>query len=424
MPFSLIIRNIKQIVTLKNPSNQPRRGKEMENLEIIENGAIGIEENKIAWVGKDENLPKEQITENTQIIPAYNFVAMPGFVDPHTHPVFSGTREVEFEMRVKGKSYQEIALSGGGIRSSVRKTRGASVTDLVQKGLPRLNRMLDWGTTTIEAKSGYGLSTEDEIKQLEAIKECDKLHPIDLIPTFLGAHEIPDEYRENREEYIRLVIEEMIPLVARKKLAVFCDVFCEEHVFNIDESRKILQAAQNAGLKLKLHADELSPFGGAELAAELNAISADHLVAVSDEGIKKMKESDVIPVLLPGTTFSLGLKEYAPARKIIEEGLPVALATDCNPGSCYTESIPIIIAIACTRMRMTPAEAITATTLNAAYAIDNANDIGSIEPGKKADILLFNMPSYQYLPYHFGVNHLSYVIKNGNIVRTFKPNNP
>jgi imidazolonepropionase len=276
--------------------------------------------------------------------------------------------------------------------------------------------MLSYGTTTVEAKSGYGLSSEDEIRTLVIIKQLNENHPIDLVPTFLGAHEVPDEYRDNREEYIRILTEEMIPRVAEGNLAEFCDVFCEEEVFNIEESRRILSTARAYGLKLKLHADELSSFGGAELAAELGATSADHLVAISDAGIESMKEAGVIPVLLPGTTFSLGYKEYAPARKMIEAGLPVALATDCNPGSSMTENMQIILSLASTQMRMTAAEGFCAATINSAHATGRGEVAGSLEPGKLADLVIWDTDNYKEIPYHYGVNLVKTVIKRGRVV--------
>ncbi len=280
----------------------------------------------------------------------------------------------------------------------------------------RLDRMLSYGTTTIEAKSGYGLSLGDEIKMLEVIAELNRIHPIDLIPTFLGAHEIPEEYKNQREDYIKLIIEKMIPEVAKRKLAVFCDIFCEKGVFDIEQSREILTSAKKHGLKIKLHADQLSLLGGAKLAAELGAVSADHLEFIDDEGIRMMKKAGVIGVLLPGACFGLGMKEYPPARKMIDDGLPIALATDFNPGSSMTESMPIILSLACLMMKMTPAEAITASTINSTYAVDKANEVGSIEVGKKADLIIWNVQNYKEIPYHYGVNLVDDVIKNGNVI--------
>jgi imidazolonepropionase len=420
--ISLIIQNARQLLTLRSDQKGPRMGEHLEDLGIIEDGAVAISGDKIVATGKTkEVLDQVKIDKKTKVIDANDKIVLPGFVDCHTHPVFANTREDEFEMRIKGKTYQKIAASGGGIKSSVKNLRSKSKEELIQLAIPRLNRMLSYGTTTIEAKSGYGLSLEDEIKMLEVIKELNRIHPIDLIPTFLGAHEIPEEYKNKRKEYIKLIIEKMIPEVAKRKLAVFCDVFCEKGVFDIEESKEILRAAKNHGFKLKLHADQLSSLGGSKLAAELGAISADHLEFIDDEGIEKMKEAGVIGVLLPGACFGLGLREYPPARKMIERGLPVALATDFNPGSSMTESMPMILSLACLMMRMTPAEAIVASTINSAYAVDKGNEVESIELGKKADLVIWNTQNYKEIPYHFGVNLVEQVIKSGKAVRIPSP---
>jgi imidazolonepropionase len=413
----LIVKNAGQLLTLRSNQEGPRKGSDMENLGLVEDGAVAAVQGQIVAVGSTKEVEAAVSSgPETTLIDARGKVVMPGFVDPHTHPVFAGTREEEFELRIRGASYQEIAASGGGIRSSVRGLRQASKERLREEAWPRLDRMLSLGTTTIEAKSGYGLSLEDEVKSLEVIADLNEHHPLDLIPTFLGAHQVPDEHRQNRGEYIRQVQEEMIPLVAQRKLAEFCDIFCEEGVFDVEESRRILTVAKEAGLKLKLHADELAASGGSLLAAELGAVSADHLVYVDDAGIQAMCETGVIPVLLPGTTFSLGLDRYAPARKMIAAGLPVGLATDLNPGSCMTESMPVIITLACLQMKMTPAEAIAAATINAAHAVDRGNILGSLEVGKRADLVMWDMRSFQVLPYHFGVNLVDTVIKSGRVV--------
>ena len=389
----------------------------MESLGVVEDGAVAAREGRIVAVGTTGDVASRvELREGSVEIDAAGKVVMPGFVDAHTHPVFVGSREDEFELRIKGATYLEIAQKGGGIRSTVRKVRRASKEELFRTAWPRLERMLEHGTTTVEAKSGYGLSTEDELTLLQVIRELNERHPIDLVPTFLGAHDIPDEYQDRKHEYVELVINEMIPAVAQRRLAEFCDVFCEEGVFDVDESRRILTAARQAGLKLKLHADELSPSGGAELAAEMKATSADHLVAMSEGAARALKKQGVIAVVLPGTTFSLGLRTYAPVRRMIEEGVPVALATDMNPGSCRTESMAIVTTLACVMMRMTPAEAITAATINAAWAVERGDDVGSLDVGKKADIVVWDIPRFTYLPYHFGVNLVETVIKNGRVV--------
>ncbi len=389
----------------------------MKDLGIIEDGAVAVADDKIVAVGKtDDVLSKVEIDKKTKVIDAKNKVVSPGFIDPHTHPIFAATREEEFELRIMGKSYQEISQAGGGIKSSVRNLRKCSKEELIKLAIPRLDRFLSYGTTTIEAKSGYGLSLEDEIKSLEVIKELNEIHPLDLIPTFLGAHHIPDEYENKKEKYIDLLTKEVIPEVAERKLAIFCDVFCEKGVFNLKESEMILEAAKKFGLKPRIHADQLSSFGGAELAAKVKAISADHLENISDQGIEKMKKAGVIAILLPGATFGLGLKDYAPARKMIDSGLAVALATDFNPGSSMTESMPMILSLSCLMMKMTPAETITASTINSAYAVDKGDVVGSLEPDKKADLIVWDVENYKIIPYHYGVNLVYQVIKDGKIV--------
>jgi imidazolonepropionase len=416
--YTVIIKNARQLLTLRSDQEGPRTGEHMEDLGIIDDAALAVSDGKIVAVGKTEEvLGQVKMDDKTSVIDAKDKVILPGFVDCHTHPVFAATREEEFEMRVKGRPYQEIAAAGGGIKSSVRTLRAASKEELIELTLPRLDRMMSYGTTTIEAKSGYGLSLDDEIKMLEVIKELNELHPIDLVPTFLGAHEIPEEYKSKREEYVQLIVEKMIPEVAKRKLAVFCDIFCEKGVFDIEESRKILSAAKDHGLKLKLHADQLTALGGSKLAAELGAVSADHLEFIDDEGIEMMKRAGVIGVLLPGACFGLAMKHYPPARRMIDQGLPVALATDFNPGSSFSESMPIILSMACLMMKMSPAEAVAASTINSAYAVDKAEEIGSIEKGKKADLVIWDVRDYREIPYHYGVNLVDQVIKDGEAVK-------
>jgi len=321
------------------------------------------------------------------------------------------TRENELEMRLQGKSYKEISQTGGGIRASIQDVRNASLEELVDLGVRRINKMLTMGTTTIEAKSGYGLTTESEIKMLNAIKMINEMSDMEIIPTFLGAHEYPEEYKDDHEKYIEILINEMLPEVKEQSLAEYCDIFCEEHVFTVSESRRILNAAKELGFKIRFHADELEPIGGAELAAEVNAVSADHLVAISDKGIQSLKEAGVIPILLPATTFSLGLSKYAPARKMIDAGLPIALSTDFNPGSCNCDSQQFVTSLACLQMKMLPAEAINAITINAAHSLERGKLIGSLEVGKQADVIILDIPTYQYLPYHLGSNTVETVIK-------------
>jgi imidazolonepropionase len=402
-----ILENISGVLsfTSQDKWNQP----------FIRSGVgILIEEENIKSIDSVQKL--EAAYPDIQKIDGNNCLAIPGFVDPHTHPVFHKTREEEFKMRIQGKSYEEIAAAGGGIRNSVRAFRQASFEEIAKLTYHRIHKFLEYGTTTIEAKSGYGLSLEDELKALRILKKLSKLIPITIVPTFLGAHEIPDEYRQDRKKYIALITEEMIPAVAEEKLAVFCDVFCEKDVFSVNESEKILLAARDHGLIPKLHADELLPTGGAELAAKVKAISADHLLMVSDQGIAEMRNAGVIPVLLPGTAFFLGKKDYAPARKMIESGMPVALATDFNPGSSMTQNMQLILTIAAINIKMIPSEVIGAATVNSAKAIGMENEVGMIDFGKKADIVLMNIPDYKYLPYHYGINHVKMVIRHGQIV--------
>ena len=409
----IIIKNASQLVTAA--SNIPKTGKNLRDLGIIEDGAIGIADGTICCVGNTAEIIRD-FTAAT-IIDASKKVVLPGFIDPHTHPIFVKTRENEFEMRLQGKSYKEISQTCGGIRASIQDVRNASLGELVELGLKRINKMLEMGTTTIEAKSGYGLTTESEIKMLKAIQMISEISNMEIIPTFLGAHEYPEEYNNDHEKYIDILINEMMPAVKEQNLAEYCDIFCEEHVFTIDESRRVLNRAKELGFKIRFHADELEPIGGAELAAEVNAVSADHLVAISDNGIKKLKEAGVIPILLPATTFSLGLKKYAPARKMIDAGLPVVLSTDFNPGSCNCDSQQFVTSLACLQMKLLPAEAINAVTINAAFALERGNIIGSLEVGKQADIIILDMPTYQYLPYHLGSNTVETVIKKGKIIK-------
>jgi imidazolonepropionase len=384
---------------------------------LIESGSVAVQGGHVAAVGTDQEVSRRvSIGARTVIIDASGQVVLPGFVDPHTHPVFAGTREDEFELRLKGTAYSEIAAAGGGIRSSVRQLRQATAGQLRRQALPRLDRMLSHGTTTVEAKSGYGLDLANELKTLEVIAQLNREHPMDLVPTFLGAHEVPDEYRQKRKDYIRLVEEEMIPKVVEGDLAEFCDIFCEQDVFDVPESRSILTVAKKAGLKLKLHADELAASGGSQLAAELGAVSADHLVHTDAGGIAAMASAGVIPVLLPGTAFFLGSDRYAPAREMIEAGLPVALATDLNPGSCMTESMPMILTLACLKMGLLPAEAVCAATVNAAWAVDRGAMVGCLEEGMRADLVVWKMDNYKILPYHYGVNLVDTVIKSGRVV--------
>jgi imidazolonepropionase len=390
----------------------------MQDPGLIENGAILIRAERIEWVGATKDLPVRMPGVRYEVVDGVglDLVAFPGFVDSHTHPIFAGTRADEYDLRCQGKSYEEIAAAGGGIRASVRQLRVASMEQLVSRAERNFWRFLQHGTTTIEAKSGYGLSLDDELKILRVLALLKTRSRLELMPTFLGAHDVPDEFRGSRGEYVRQLIHEMIPAVARDGLAQFCDVFCDTGYFTVDEARAILLAARKAGLGLRLHADQLSHSGGAQLAAELKALSADHLERIGDRDIQALKNAGTIATLLPGSVFNLGLPHYPPARKLIDAGVPVALATDFNPGSSYTVNMQIILSIACSRMKMTPAEAITAATINGAHALGAAERLGSIEEGKQADIALMNVSDYREVPYFFGVNHCVVTIKKGNVV--------
>ena len=403
-----------ELATLRGPS--PRRGPDQGDLGLISDGAVAIAGGKIAAVGPTAEILRDYKAKKSDTIDARGKLVTPGLIDPHTHLVFAGSREDEFEKRIRGASYMEIAASGGGILSTVDKVRAASRAELVRLARPRLQAMLAHGTTTAEVKSGYGLSIADEIKTLEAVRELAKLESVDLVPTFMGAHEVPREYSIKRTEYVDLVIKEMIPAIAAKRLAKFCDVFCEVGVFSIDQARDILEAGKKAGLAPKIHAEEFKAIGGAELAAEVGAVSADHLMMISDRGVRALKRAPTIAVLLPGTTYFLGSATYAPARKFINEGVPVALGSDFNPGSCMNFNLQAIVSIACTQMKMTPAEALVAVTLNAAHACGVADYVGSLEAGKRADLVVWSAPSAKYLAYQFGVNQAEIVVKNGRRV--------
>jgi imidazolonepropionase len=394
--------NCSELVTLAGPA-RPRIRDEMRELAVIRDGVMMFHDGIVTYAG-----PRRKIDSDCEIIDAGNRVVMPGFVDAHTHPVFAGNRADEFEQRVSGVTYKEISAAGGGIRSTVRKTRAATEDELFAAAKRYAQWFLRGGTTTIEAKSGYGLSVEAELKMLRVIH---RVGPLRTIPTFLGAHEIPDEYRGDRERYINVVIEEMLP--AARNLAEFCDIFCEPHVFPVTETRRILTAAKEHGFKLRMHVDQLGNSGGAQLAAELGAVTADHLEHADAAGIEAMRAAAVQPVLLPGSVYALGAKRYPDARAMIEAGLAVVLATDFNPGSSPTPSMPMILSLASTQMKMTPAESITAATINAAYSLQRGGEIGSLEPGKRADFVIHDCADHREIAYFFGVQSAKSVYIGG-----------
>jgi imidazolonepropionase len=413
----IFIRNASQLVTLKGSSNAPLVKGEMSELCIIENGSVWIENGTIRAVGKDEELESQfgGRLGDAEVIDASGKLVTPGLVDPHTHLVFAGSRENEFNMRLNGATYMEIMNAGGGIYATTNRTQAATHDELYQESYERLNQFLKHGVTTVEAKSGYGMEWETERKQLEVAKALNEKHTVDVVSTFMGAHAVPKEYKENPDEFVRLLVEEMIPKVAELGLAEFNDVFCEKGVFTPEQSLQILEAGKRYGLIPKIHADEIEPYEGAELAAEVGAISADHLLRASENGMLAMAKKGVVGVLLPGTAYFL-MAESANGRKMIDLGVPVALSTDCNPGSSPTVSLPFIMNLACLKMGMTPAEVLTAATINAAHAINRGKEIGSLEVGKKADLTIFNVENYMKLQYSYGVNHTHTVVKNGHVV--------
>ena len=475
MNADLLIHNAAQLLTLAGP--HPRRGEAMSELGLIEDGAVAVHDGRILAVGPTDEIRSKFVAR--QEIDASGKVVMPGFVDPHTHAVWAGDRADEFEMRLRGATYMEIMAAGGGIMSTVRATRAASLEELIAQSRRRLDAMLAHGTTTAEVKTGYGLDVETELKQLRAIRALDQAHPMTLVPTFLGAHAVPAEYKGRADAYVDLVVGEMLPAIksqianrqspifcvtvhrrgaesaekgqpiypinpmyrlnpltlgsrsprklqqnsaysasqrCRGEQLLFCDVFCDEGAFTLEQSRRVLEAARALGFGLKIHADEFKALGGTRLAVELGAISADHLVCTPPDEIELLAHSDTIAVALPGTPFGLAHHEYTPAQAIIAAGGALALATDLNPGTCWCESMPFIIALACRYMKLTPAEAIVAATINAACAVGLAHEVGSLEAGKQADIIILDLPGYHHLAYRFGVNPVQTVIKAGRRV--------
>ncbi len=412
--MDLFVKNISQLVTVATGGSRVKAGSALREIGVVENAGVLCRQGKIAWVGsmKDFDLP---LPDDFPEVDASGKVVLPGFVDSHTHMLFAGSREREFALRSQGATYQQIAEQGGGIVSTVSEVRRATKKSLKKQTSAYLADMLRFGTTTVEIKSGYGLDLNTEIRMLEAINELEKEELISVVPTFIGAHAIPPEYRGNTAGYVRLVVDTMIPYVGKKKLAAFCDVFCEKGYFGPAESAEILNAGLKWGMAAKLHADEISASGGAELAGTIRAVSADHLEQVTDTGIQALAEGGVVATLLPGVSFFLN-HGYAPARRLIEAGVPVAIASDFNPGSCMSFSMPMMMTIACTQMNMTPEEAISASTINGAAALNLSSVAGSIEVGKQADLVVAGIPDYRFLAYHFGTNHVVKTIKNGTLL--------
>ena len=411
------IKHIGQLATIANEGTGAKKGQAMSDLNIIEDGAILFGSGVILAVGTTEQLKEEYAADiqEAMVVNAHGRLVTPGLVDPHTHVAYGGSREKEFEMRLQGKSYMDIMNAGGGIHATMRMTREASEDELFDQTIKRLDSFLKHGVTTVEGKSGYGMDLETELKQLRVMKKLQQSHAIDLVPTFMGAHAVPAEYKGREDEFVDIIIQEMLPVIAEEGLAEFNDVFCEKDVYTPEQSERILEAGKKLGLTPKIHADEIVSYGGAELAAKVGAISAEHLLKASDEGIQAMAEAGVIACLLPATALYLR-EEAAQGRKMIDAGVAVAISTDCNPGSSPTVSMPLVMNLACISMRLTPAEALTAATYNAACAINRQDTVGSLEKGKKADIVMWDVKSYQELQYLFGVNHVQSVWKNGKKV--------
>ncbi len=405
----LVIVNIGELVTAEPGLGEGPLG-------LIPHAALAAAGGRIVWVGQESRLAREVTTRpGAREIDAGGAVGWPGFVDSHTHLIFAGSREHEYALRARGASYPEIAAAGGGILSTVRATRAASVDELVDLALPRLGAALAHGTTTIEIKSGYGLTTADELKMLEAARRAGERQPVEIHPTFCGAHEVPPEYRGRTDAYVDVVVEAMLPAVAERKLARYVDVFCEQGVFSVEQSRRVLEAGARRGLRAKFHADEFVTLGGAELAAEVGALSADHLLRARVAGIARMKDAGVTATLLPGTAFFLGLP-YAPAREFLQTGVRVALASDFNPGSSMGLNLQLVTTMAVSQMKMSPEEALLGITVHGAYAMGLEGEVGSLRPGKQCDLVLADVPNWRFLSYFYGVNHVSCVIKRGEPV--------
>jgi imidazolonepropionase len=417
LPDSLLITGASQLLTLRGVG--PRRGDSLSNLGIIKEGALLVRGGAIEEIGtraEIEALPEARSAEKLEV---GGRVVLPGFVDSHTHLIHAASRAEEYEMKIAGASYEEIARKGGGILISVKKLRAATSAALKKRALAALKQFAAHGTTTVEAKSGYGLDVANELKILGLHKELNAEQPLEIVSTFLGAHVVPAEFRGKAggtERYIKLLTESLMPRIGETRLAEFCDVFCDRGAFTKEESKRILQAGRQWGMLPRLHAEQLSRSGATQLAVQLKAVSCDHLEKVNRADIAALAKSETVATLLPGCDFHLGLKEYAPARALIEAGAIVALATDYNPGTSPTLSMPMILSLACTQLRMTPAEAITAATFNAAYALRREKQIGSLEVGKQADLAVFEVADYREIPYYFGVSHCWMTVKRGRVI--------
>jgi imidazolonepropionase len=418
-PIDTLVHNIGQLCTIPAHAGGPQRGQRLGDLGLLENAAVAIQDGEIAAVGPDAALREQYAAATT--IDAGGQLVTPGLVDPHTHLIFAGERSGEFEQRIAGATYQEIMAAGGGINRTVKDTRAASLDDLIAQSRRRLDKMLAHGSTTVECKSGYGLNTAAETMMLEAIARLNEQHPVDLVATFLGAHAVPPEYAHDSNAYVDVIVDEMLPAVARWRDerwpdTLFCDVFCEVGAFDLEQTRRILTAARTHGMALKIHVDEFEPLGGTRLAAELGAVSADHIVVTPDDEIAALGQSDTIAVSLPPTPFGLAHTHYTPAQRFLEAGAALAIATDCNPGTGWNENMQFVMALAARYLRLRPGQALAAATINAAFAIGRGDRVGSLEPGKQADLVIWAAPAYQHLSYRFGSNLAQTVIKRGQVV--------
>ncbi len=412
--MNVFIKNILQLVTVVSHGKRTKTGAEMKDLGILNNAGVLCENGVITWVGLMDDWNRS-LSDHITVVDASGKVVLPGFVDSHTHMMFAGDRAGEFALRSQGATYQQIADAGGGILNTIEHVRSATKRDLKKQTLRYMNEMMRHGTTTVEIKTGYGLDMDSEVKMLEAINELRDEEMMTVVPTFIGAHAYPPEFKQNKQAYVDLLLKKMIPYAGQRKLADFCDVFCEQNYFGLEESEQILNEGKKWGMQPKIHADELTSFGGAELAAKVGAVSADHLEHVSEAGVRALGDAGVVATLLPGVSFFLN-HGYANARSLIDNGVAVAIASDFNPGSCMSSSMPMMMTIACTQTKMSPEEALVACTLNGAAALSLSSSVGSIEVGKRGDMIIADVPDYRYLAYHFGTNHITTTIKNGTIL--------